>query len=172
MEAPAGAGSTGRRVSAPARGTCYCGVGNLGLKERMMRFRIFAVFLCAGAAGFSQSPASSAAPPMPQHGSTLGSTLSKNWWGTVPGVQGETGSWLDARRGPLTKHTFVFDPRIAPELIARNAEPDSPLRVIPHAQAEPIPTQWPNLKNERIPTEWPKLKLQPVDGSARRAPVK
>lgn len=31
-------------------------------------------------------------------------------------------------------------------------------------KAEPIPTQWPNLKIEPIPTTWPNLKLLRIDG--------
>jgi len=66
---------------------------------------------------------------------------------------------------PGLSRKFALNPDFSLRFLARNNGPEVfPLRV-PHAKAEPIPTEWPNLLMEKIPTEWPNLKLLPVNGN-------
>ncbi len=116
-----------------------------------MRFTILAFFACLTVTGFGQSAA-----PLPPNGNGFvpPPAGSARWWSGYP----------QAIPGPPRR--FAFNPQMPGVLVARNAAPElRPFRV-PHATAEPIPTEWPDLKIEKLPTEWPNLKLLPVNGNS------
>ena len=148
-----------------------------------MRFKILALFLCAGFVGMCQSaaPAPKTSARVDQRAQSAQqrtdckkatSQLSVSNlapWQKERGLEVQAWHWDDAQidaksafHSPFVVSTAQSCPFNRELSRSFQAKLEPPPTRWPNAKVEPIPTEWPNAKFVEIPTDWPSLKVVPL----------